>query len=141
MKTLIFYLSGFSFLFFFSCSDDSPTNSSFGSYKYTGYDSSGNKIISGYLWFESFDSSYVKGTWDFKLLSNKDNFGPQIGRGQFEGMKDTRGSLRINLNPEWIDNNVLLDGSILISTYRGSWSYIGFPGVINKGTFEAHRIL
>jgi hypothetical protein len=111
-----------------------------GNYKYTSYDSTGNKIISGYLWIDSVDSNYVKGRWDFKLLCNKENLGPQIGSGQFEGMKDSRGSIIINLNPEWIDNNVFLDGSILNSSYDGSWIYIGFPGVINRGTFEAYKI-
>ena len=109
-------------------------------YKYTGYDSTGNKIISGYLWIDSFDSSIVIGRWNLKIVQNEENIGPQIGKGSFEGMKVSHGSMRINLNPEWVDNNVLLDGSLLNSEYNGTWSYIGFPGEINWGRFEADRV-
>jgi len=137
MKKLILFLAAFTFLFFYSCGDDSPTNSSMKTYKYSGYDSTGNKIISGYLWIDSFDSTVVKGKWDFKQVSNEENLGPQIGKGNFEGIKDSQGSMSLNLNPEWIDNNVFLIGSFQNSHYNGDWNYVGFPGVINSGSFEA----
>jgi len=140
MKALIISIALASFLLFTFCSEDSPTNSSMTTYKYTGYDSSWNKIITGYLWIDSIDSVHVKGRWNFKLILNEENLGPQNGSGNFEGHKDSRGSMRINLNPEWIDNNVLLDGSLLNSEYNGTWSYIGFPGEINWGRFEADRV-
>lgn len=123
-----------------SCGEDSSTNSSMTTYKYTGYDSTGNKIISGYLWVESTDSSIVEGRWNFKQIGTCQNIGPQTGKGNFEGHKDSRGSMNLNLNPGWIDNNVILDGSLLNSHYDGSWSYIGFPGIINRGGFEAEQI-
>lgn len=140
MKSLILFLSAFSLFLFSSCGDDSPTSSSSATYKYTGFDSTGNKIISGYLWVESTDTSSVRGRWNFKLVRYEENLGPQIGSGNFDGHKDTRGSMQLNLNPGYIDNNVILDGSLLNSHYGGSWSYIGFPGIINRGTFEAEQI-
>ena len=137
MKTVILCIAFASFLLIISCSDDSPTNSSMKTYKYTGYDSTGNKIISGYLWIDSVDSTVVKGRWDFKKVSSEENLGPQIGKGSFEGIKDSHGSMSLNLNPEWIDNNVFLIGSFHNSHYNGDWNYVGFPGVINSGSFEA----
>ena len=124
-----------------SCGDDSSTNSSMTSYKYTGYDSSWNKIIEGYLWIDSIDSVEVKGRWRFNLVSNCENIGPQIGKGSFEGTTNMRGTLSLNLNPGMIDNNVLLDCSMRLP-YRidGQWNYIGFPGVINWGRFEAVKL-
>ena len=137
MKAVILCIALTSFLMFSSCSDDSPTNSSSKTYKYTGYDSTGNKIISGYLWIDSVDSTVVKGRWDFKQVSNEENLGPQTGQGNFEGIKDLQGNMSLNLNPGWIDNNVFLIGSFHNLHYNGDWNYVGFPGVINSGSFEA----
>jgi len=141
LKNLILFLSTFSLLFFYSCEDDSSPNSFPKSYKYTGYDSSWNKIIEGYLWIDSIDSIKVKGGWRFELVSNCDNIGPQVGRGSFEGTTNMLGTLSLNLNPGMIDNNVLLDCSMRLP-YRidGQWSFIGFPGVINWGRFEGKQI-
>lgn len=140
MKAVIISFALISFMLFFSCGDDSPTDSSMTTYKYTSYDSTGNKIISGYLWIDSVDSSTVKGRWDFKLVHNEDNLGPQIGKGSFEGVKGSDGNMSLNLNPGWIDNNVLLIGSFQNSHYSGDWKYVGFPGIINSGSFEARRV-
>lgn len=140
MKYLLLSLSVLSLLLFSSCDEDSSSNNARQIYKYTGYDSTWNKIITGYLWIDSVDSSVVKGRWDFQLVNTEENFGPQIGSGNFEGHKDSRGSMQINLNPGFIDSNVILDGSLLNSHYDGSWSYIGIPGIINRGTFKAEQI-
>jgi hypothetical protein len=141
MKAIILIIVITAVSFFSSCGDDSSTNSSMTSYKYTGFDSTGNKIIEGYLWIDSIDSVEVKGRWRFNLVSNCENMGPQIGKGNFEGTTDMWGHMLFNLNPGMIDNNVLLEGSMQLS-YRidGRWSYIGFPGVINWGSFKAEQL-
>jgi hypothetical protein len=141
MKAIIIIILITAVSFLSSCGDDSSTNPSMTTYKYTGYDSTGVKIISGYLWIDSIDSVEVKGRWRFNLVSNCENMGPQIGKGNFEGTTDIWGQMLLNLNPGMIDNNVLLEGSMQLA-YRidGSWSYIGFPGVINWGSFKAERL-
>ena len=141
MKAVIICIAFTSFLLFSFCSEDSPTNSSIKVYKYTGYDSSWNKIISGYLWVDKIDSLEVKGRWDFKLVGSGQNIGPQVGRGIFEGTTSGLGILNLNLNPGVVDNNVMLNGSMRLP-YRidGGWSYIGFPGEINWGRFEAAQL-
>lgn len=139
MKAITTFFA-FALYLFCSCGEDSPTNSSSTTYKYTSYTENGNIIITGYLWIESVDSTTIMGRWDFKLVGSEENLGPQIGKGNFEGQKDSRGSMQINLNPGFIDNNVILDGSLLNLDYNGTWSYIGFPGVINSGSFEAKQL-
>ena len=141
MKAIILIIVITAVSFFSSCGDDSSTNSSMTTYKYTGFDSTGNKILEGYLWIDSIDSVEVKGRWRFNLVSNCENMGPQIGKGNFEGTTDMWGHMLFNLNPGMIDNNVLLEGSMQLS-YRiaGRWSYIGFPGVINWGSFKAEQL-
>jgi len=141
MKAIILIIVITAVSFFSSCGDDSSTNSSMTTYKYTGFDSTGVKIIEGYLWIDSIDSVEVKGRWRFNLVSNCENMGPQIGKGNFEGTTDMWGHMLFNLNPGMIDNNVLLEGSMQLS-YRidGRWSYIGFPGVINWGSFKAEQL-
>ena len=141
MKALIITIALASFLLFSFCSEDSPTNSSMKTYKYTGYDSTRNKIISGYLWIDSVDSTVVKGRWDFKRVSSEENIGPQIGKGKFEGTMNMLGTMSLNLNPGMVDNNVFLQGSMSLPyRYDEKWSYCGFPGEINWGRFEATQI-
>lgn len=141
MKAIILIIVTTAVWFLSSCGDDSSTSSSMTTYKYTSFDSTGNKIIEGYLWIDSIDSVEVKGRWRFNLVSNCENMGPQIGKGNFEGTTDMWGHMLLNLNPGMIDNNVLLEGSMQLS-YRidGRWSYVGFPGLINWGSFEAEQL-
>lgn len=140
MKAIILIIVITAVSFLSSCEDSDP-NSFPKSYKYTGYDSSWNKIIEGYLWIDSIDSVEVKGRWRFNLVSNCENIGPQIGKGSFEGTTNMRGTLSLNLNPGMIDNNVLLECSMLLPYgIDGHWSYIGFPGVINWGRFEGEQL-
>lgn len=137
---LVLVLLAFSLIVSYSCEDSDP-NSFSKSYKYTGYDSSWNKIIEGYLWINSFDSVEVKGGWHFNCVSNCENIGPQIGYGNFEGIANPLGTLSLNINPGMIDNNVFLDCSMRLP-YRidGRWSYVGFAGVINWGRFEGEQL-
>lgn len=137
---LVLSLLTFSLIVFYSCEDSDP-NSFPKSYKYTGYDSSWNKIIEGNLWIDSIDSIEVKGGWRFERVSDYNNIGPQIGKGSFEGTTNMIGSLSLNLNPGMIDNNVILSCSMRLP-YRidGQWNYVGYPGVINWGRFEAEQI-
>lgn len=141
MKALFLIITIIAISLFSSCGDDSPTNSSMRTYKYTGYDSSWNKIIMGYLWIDNIDSLEVKGRWNFNRVSNKENIGPQTGKGKFEGTMGVLGTMTLNLNPGMIDNNVILDGSLrLPDRFDGLWNYIGFPEKINWGRFEATEL-
>ena len=126
------------FIFFTSCSEDNPLGPNNNLYQYIAFDKSGNPIVSGYLRIEFVDSSDVTGHWDLKQISITENIGSQVGHGELRGVF-TDGLLNIDLNPEMVDNNVVLSGTINSTSYHGNWTYYGFPGLINTGSFFAKR--
>lgn len=106
------------------------------SFSYTGYDSTGVKIITGTLTFFHDDSLTYSGTWNFRKIENPAKIGPQTGTGSFVGgLSDSL--VWLNLNPNYADNNVFLIGELEPMRYRGNWQYVSFIGVTNHGTFEA----
>ena len=109
-----------------------------GEYQYTGYDKRGNKIVEGRLSILSLESTHIKGSWQLNQLGNPEKLGPQVGKGTFVG-EINEDRVSINLNPEMADNNVNLTGRIDGVNFRGTWSFSGFAGEINRGTFEARR--
>ena len=126
-------------LLFVSCKNGAlqPENES--AYWYTAYDSLGAKIVTGFLWLEFASSGSVTGHWCLQKIGNPDNIGPQTGTGKLTGnLQDSE--IWINLNPDWADNNVNLTGKIEGTEIRGDWTYSGFVGMINHGTFNAHPV-
>ena len=107
-----------------------------GSYTYTAFDSTGVKIVEGWMKIVFDDSVNVSGKWDFKKIGTPENIGPQIGSGKLVGIYNEP-KMSINLNPNWADNNVFLNGDYNEDKIEGEWMYSGFPGVINKGMFKA----
>src|SRR4030042_4139315 len=120
-------------ILFNSCSTEPNTGIS-GRYNYTGYNEEGTIIVTGYIDINFQDSTSVTGTWELNAVGNPQGIGPQVGTGTLEGGMEN-GILYINLNPEWVDNNVFLHGVIDGNIYSGQWIYSGFPGVIAQGTF------
>jgi hypothetical protein len=82
------------------------------------------------------DSSSISGELHFEKIGNPNNIGPQVGSGELVGGVDQYG-IWINLNPQFIDHNLLLTGTIKNHTYSGEWVWISFIGPTNHGTFEA----
>lgn len=107
-----------------------------GAYAYSGFDSTGRLIVTGSLTLDLDNPAEVTGTWHLQANGNPQNIGPQTGDGQLlGGMSGT--NLHVNLNPNQNDNNVFLNGVLFGGTYRGEWTYSGFAGTLNQGTFEA----
>ena len=109
-----------------------------GEYQYIGYDKSRNKIVEGRLSIDSLESTHIKGSWQLNKIGNPEKLGPQVGQGTLAG-EINEDRVTINLNPEMADNNVNLTGRIDGVNFRGTWSFAGFAGEINRGTFEARR--
>ena len=107
-------------------------------YQYSGFDGMGIKIIAGSFSIEPGDSIDITGQWNFEALGAPENIGPQIGTGLFIGSIDGN-VFAVNLNPQFVDNNVNLWGTISGNQIIGEWYYSGFPGVINQGTFTAQK--
>lgn len=107
-------------------------------YEYSGFDSTGAKIVTGWLLFERWDSTAIEGEWSFTAVGQAQNIGPQQGSGILRGGYDST-AVWINLNPGWADNNVFLSGIVRGNKISGIWTYSSFFGVVNQGSFRAAR--
>ena len=135
------------FLFFLvnlilACNEKNPVNGfkiSENSYSYCGYDSLGVQIIEGELTIVFEDSSNLKGNWELAKIGNPVNIGPQVGSGNLTGIYEDD-TIYIDFNPNFRDNNVSLSGKIKSDSLIGTWSYSGYPGIINYGSFKAIKL-
>jgi len=108
-------------------------------YLYAGYDSSGREIVQGEIVVAVDDSGIVTGSWNLKAVGDPSPMiGPQVGQGKLAGKIDGT-VFGAGLNPDMVDNNVVLLGTIVADSITGIWEFIGFPGVLNQGTFSATR--
>jgi len=104
-----------------------------GMYVYTGFDTSGNQVVTGTLHIFGIDSGVVRGTWSFTATGA---YGPGSGSGPFEG--EVHGdTLALGLNPGWADNNVFLVGRVEKGIYSGKWEWDTFIGPTESGRFTA----
>ncbi len=121
-----------------SCEDDDslvgPTPP--GAYSYTSYDSLGTAIVKGWFTIVQQDSVQLIGNWSFEKIGNPQDVGPQVGAGKLVGGVD-QDRVWVELNPQYKDNNLQLQGSITGNQYSGKWMWISFAGISNHGTFEA----
>jgi len=119
---------------------DDPSTPSEVTYMYTGFARNGTPVVRGFLHIARLDSGRVAGHWQLRALVDTLRIGPQFGRGRLAGSYRA-GAVHINLNPGNIDNNVFLSGRMDRAGLTGRWEWVGFPGVINQGTFVAmHRM-
>jgi len=136
MKNMIWF--SLTVLFFFmihSCEDDvNPIEL----YRYSGYDATGVKIITGTFSLEYGTADQISGKWDFNVIGNPANIGPQVGTGEYVG-SITKDMINMYLNPEFADNNVNLTGTLSNDNISGWWYYSGIQGVINQGIFTAKK--
>jgi hypothetical protein len=117
-----------------------------GDYQYTGYDRSGGKMVEGQLSITSVQSRRIqseetiqlKGSWQLNKVGNQEKIGPQAGSGELIG-SIIKGEVYLNLNPYVSDSNVMLKGTVEGKRFHGTWSFNGYAGAINQGTFEARR--
>ncbi len=129
-----------SFSFYF-CDKDNSINGlkiPAGAYAYTGFDSTGVKIVTGWIKIVFEDSTHISGEWELDKIGNPQKIGPQIGSGNIVG-NIVNDQLHLNLNPQYVDNNVFLTCPYNDQKLIGRWSYTGFPGVINYGSFIAEK--
>ena len=136
IKSIIVLFSIFNLLFSWCDHSINGPETPQGRYVYKGYDSTGVKIVTGWLKIELDDSFTVSGEWNFYQVGEPENIGPQIGSGNLIGNYE-KGKLSLNLNPNMQDNNVLLSGDYNDKIFAGEWMYVGYPGVLNQGTFRA----
>ena len=114
------------------------TNIPKGAYAYTGYDSTGTKIVKGWIKIDFDDSTTISGEWELDKIGDPENIGPQVGSGTLMGNLQNN-QLFLNLNPDYVDNNVFIICPYDDQKLAGTWNYAGFPGIINYGTFVSEK--
>ena len=107
-------------------------------FSYSAFDSTNVKIVIGVMKFRVNENQKISGEWIFEQIRKNVQAGPQNGYGKLEGQIES-GVLLISLNPDLVDNNVFLSANWDEMRLEGKWQYIGFPGIINQGTFLAIR--
>lgn len=118
-----------------------------GAMSYTGYDEDGRPVVRGWLRLDlgvvAAQPGVVTGEWELRALGSPGEIGPQIGRGVLEG-SFVVDRFVANLNPNGLDDNVVLDGTLTIiggpaSTmrYEGTWAWMTLIGPRRTGTFKA----
>jgi hypothetical protein len=137
MRTVYLFMSLIIALIIINCNNILQTIPK-GAYNYIGYDSTGNTIIAGWLTLNLSDTTNITGEWHFNTVNNPKDIGMQTGNGNLRGGKNDS-IVSINLNPNWADNNVILNGKINNDGYYGKWYWSTFIGETNKGTFKANK--
>ena len=135
MKTITAILISLMFVLASSC-DKSVESVPSNAYQYKAYDTTGYLIVQGWMTIVVHDSTNIDGEWHFTKVDDPQNIGPHFGDGTFHGAFD-HGNLSLNLNPEFVDNNIMLQGRFASKSFSGKWFWIGLPGGLNHGGFEA----
>lgn len=135
MKTTIKFFSAILFLLIIA-SCNNPTSPFSGKYNYTAYDSLGTKIVLGTFTLNFKDANNLSGEWNFYKVGNPKNLEHILGNGVLKGTS-SEGKLMVELNPNFVDNNFELIGTINSETISGKWNRITFFGITSTGRFEA----
>lgn len=143
MKTVKLWLLLFGFVLLFVTCRRGPKDVLLppvpaGAFQYTGYDSTGVVIVQGWLSLSFEDSTAITGNWQLQKVGEVTQIGRQTGTGTLAG-RIRLGKIFLNLNPNIVDNNVEIDGDFTKNRFSGKWRYIGFPGLLNWGTFKAEK--
>ncbi len=110
------------------------------SYHYSAYNANGDLAVNGTITLTTIDSSSVSGTWLLLAVIPSDKIGPQTGTGKLVGSIQ-KSSISINLNPDWVDNNVFLQGTVSPDSINGRWMWSTFIGPTAEGEFKAIRTI
>jgi|TARA_Y100000310_G_scaffold91552_1_gene88948 hypothetical protein len=122
-----------SFLIFFSCEEERFEGEP---YQYIAYYEKSLRVCAeGTMEFDIGEDSTIIGTWEIEAVEefSINNIGPQTGTGDLSG-NIKNGQFFVNLNPNWADNNVFLNG-YYGEEIRGGWSWSTLVGPRSSGGF------
>ncbi len=116
-----------------------------GRFDYTGLDSAGSQLLTGWLDLAVAQDGSIQGTWLIDWAPDADTtqvVGPQLGTGTLTGQLDN-GQVWIDLNPAMSDNNVILTGTTStagpLPRLVGDWTHVTLGGPTVAGFFDAMR--
>jgi uncharacterized protein YceK len=118
-----------------------------GRYAYTAYDSDGTAVVKGTLaldlrevFTDERNRFLIEGTRDLEQIGPVAYADQHAGEGSVAGSIRKDGSVWINLNPEWNDSNITLNGDFEGRRLEGEWQYVGFAGPQQaSGRFVAEK--
>jgi len=111
-----------------------------GALYYRASSAQGVPLLAGRLTLAAHGDSTVTGSWVIAWVAGADTtapVGPQVGSGTLSGRQFADGTVQLNLNPLYADNNVVLSATVGITGLSGVWSWSGFAGPIATGRFQA----
>jgi hypothetical protein len=126
MKNL-FLCAGLVLVLLCACEDaGAPSDpGDLGTFNFIARDTSGTPVMRGILVLHA-DDTTITGSWQFD----------DDRSGVLKGII-SNGTMYLNLNPGWVDNNLFLHGTMTWVIYSGQWEQVGFAGVMARGTFSA----
>lgn len=113
-----------------------------GELRYQASTAQGVPLLAGSLTLVAHDDSTVTGSWVIRWAAGADTttpVGPQVGSGTLSGRRYADGSLELNLNPLYADNNVLLSARPVAAGLAGDWTWSGIAGPLATGRFTLAR--
>jgi hypothetical protein len=124
----------------YSCQKDNALVGPYpsGKFTYQSFDSLGSPIVEGWLTIEMVDTTRLKGDWYLNNLQQRDDIGLQYGEGELTGYLENS-KIFLNLNPQYADHNVYLNGIMNGEVIEGNWTWATFIGPTNWGTFKASK--
>jgi len=125
-----------------ACGGDSVAPLQGGILRYRASSAQGAPLLVGSLTLEVHADSTVTGSWRIAWVAGADTtaaVGPQVGSGALSGRQYADGSLQLDLDPLYADNNVFLSATPVVTGLSGSWSWSGFAGPLAGGRFTLTR--
>jgi len=105
--------------------------------------SGGADAVSGRVTLATHADSSVSGSWELSRVPGSDTtllVGPQIGTGTLDGAV-AAGTVSLNLNPTWVDNNVFLTvHSVTPGALTGTWWHSTIVGPVASGSVTLLRL-
>ena len=115
-----------------------PLDAPMGTFSYASYDTTTHMVARGWLTIDFSDSALITGDWQIDKIGDPHDIGPQVGAGELVGSIQ-QGSIWINLNPAWVDDNVFLDGALSDDGFEGRWTWATIAGPTSSGRFTATK--
>ncbi|MGD8307704.1 MAG: hypothetical protein PVF17_13685 [Ignavibacteria bacterium] len=111
----------------------------YGNLQYRSYNFRGDLVGEGTLYISQSDSNSVTGNWNIRKVRDCNTCGTaQFGSGFLTGYIEND-VMYINLNPDEIEVDTYLTGSVESGEFKGKWNWQDQVGFGYYGTFEATK--
>jgi hypothetical protein len=111
-----------------------------GKYSFTVYDRTGDSIASGIFDIKGITGNDIFGTYIFNKMYQPSQLITANETKEMTGsLTDDRKNLFINANPKMADNNIFLNITVGLYSFRGDWRYSTYVGTVDQGKIIAYK--